>query len=69
MILTGSAPLSRDIIDVPPGDPYARQLRHFLGVIRGEEEPVITGADATRTLAATLAVNRAAETGLPVTLS
>jgi hypothetical protein len=39
-----------------------------LDVILGAEAPRITGADATRTLAATLAVREAAATGCCVTL-
>jgi predicted dehydrogenase len=54
---------------VVPADPQARQIRHFCEVILGRETPRIDGADATRTLAATLAVKRAAETGAPVTLA
>ncbi len=63
-----AAPLTEERLTVEPGDPYARQLRHFLAVIRGEVEPVVSGADATATLAATLAVERAAADGRPVDL-
>jgi predicted dehydrogenase len=63
-----SAPLSCDRIEVSLTDPQARQLRHFRRVIRGEEAPRISGADATRTLAVTLAVHRAAESGRAVAL-
>ena len=59
-------PMRRELLDVPREDPYARQLSHFVAVVRGAEDPVITGADATRTLAATVAVEEAARTGLPV---
>jgi predicted dehydrogenase len=41
---------------------YAAQLRHFLAVVKGEVKPVIDGHDATRTLAATLAVVESAQT-------
>jgi predicted dehydrogenase len=51
-----------------PGDPYAEQLRHFAAVVRGEEAPVISGIDATRTLQATHAVHTAARTNQPVTV-
>ena len=53
---------------VEAADPLVRHLRHFSNVIRGEEEPRITGADATRTLSAVLAVKRAAESGTVVTV-
>lgn len=56
------APLCHERIEVAQADPYAEQLRHFVRVLRGEELPVSSGADATRTLAATLAVHEAART-------
>lgn len=48
---------------------YENQLDHFVGVIRGEQEPVVTARDATMTLAATLAMGRAAAEGRPVRVS
>ncbi len=60
--------LTETTLAVEPGDPYARQLSHFLAVIRGQEQPVIGGADATITLAATLAVEEAAATARPIVL-
>jgi predicted dehydrogenase len=64
-----TAPLQKETITVVAEDPLTRQLRHFCRVIRGEEAPRITGADATRTLAATLAVSAAASTGCAVALN
>jgi hypothetical protein len=46
------APLGMERIEVKHADPQVRQLQHFCRVVRGEEAPRITGADATRTLAA-----------------
>jgi predicted dehydrogenase len=43
--------------------PLKAQLAHFLQVARGEAEPMISGADALKTLTATQAVLRAALTG------
>ena len=63
-----TAPLSCERLQVVPEDPQVRQLRHFCRVIRGEEAPLITGPDATRTLAATLAVHQAAATGRCIAL-
>jgi predicted dehydrogenase len=63
------APLSRHKIDVRPADPFIRQLEHFCQVIQGEQKPFVTGADATRTLAVTLAVKKAAEAGCCVRLN
>ena len=44
----------------PAGSPLALQLAHFLRVVRGTEAPLVDGADATRSLAATLAIAQAA---------
>jgi predicted dehydrogenase len=46
----------------PAGNPYENQLRHFVDVVEGRAEPLIDAADGMRTLAATLAVARSAET-------
>ncbi|CAO3436941.1 Gfo/Idh/MocA family protein [Azospirillum doebereinerae] len=62
-------PFTRTALPLKPGNPYALQLRHFARVIRGEEAPLVGGADATQTLRATLAVREAADTGRPVALS
>jgi predicted dehydrogenase len=42
--------LSREILKTDKADPLVRQLQHFCRVIRGEEAPRVSGADATRTL-------------------
>jgi len=55
-------------VTIETSNPYAEQLRHFAAVIRGSEEPVISGHDGTRTLEATQAVLEAARTRRPVTL-
>jgi predicted dehydrogenase len=57
------APLTAERVAIERGDPYDRQLAHFCRVIEGKETPKLTGEDATRTVAAVLAVRRAAETG------
>lgn len=62
-------PIAREIVEVVRADPYAEQIRHLCAVTRGEEQPVITAADGTRTLEATLAVHEAARIGAPVALS
>jgi predicted dehydrogenase len=62
-------PLVKHMLDVTAEDPLTRQIRHFCRVIRGEEEPRITGADAARTLATTLAVLEAARNGNTVNLT
>lgn len=40
-----------------------RQLEHFIAVIRGEVQPLVTGRDALQNLRVTEAVVRAARTG------
>lgn len=62
-------PLSKETIQVKNEDPQTRQMQHFCRVVRGEEKPRITGADATRTLAAVLAMHEAAKSGKAVVLS
>jgi predicted dehydrogenase len=54
------APLSMKKIPVEKADPQVRQLQHFCRVIRGEEAPRSSGADATRTLEVVEAIRRAA---------
>lgn len=54
------APLSKEAISLKNEDSQARQLRHFCRVIRGEEAPRSSGADATRTLEVVEAIRRAA---------
>jgi len=45
-----------------------QQLRQFCRVVRGEEEPRVSGADGLATLIATAAVTRSGELGAPITL-
>jgi predicted dehydrogenase len=52
----------------PEQDPLALQLRQFCRVIRREEQPLIDGREAMKTLEATLAVKEAAATGKAVSL-
>ena len=49
-------------------DAYAAQCAHFCAVVRGQETPRTDVADATKTLAATIAVFRSAEAGKRVVL-
>ncbi|MBV9653553.1 MAG: Gfo/Idh/MocA family oxidoreductase [Acetobacteraceae bacterium] len=62
-------PILAESMAVAPGNPYAEQLRHFAAVIRREEAPLTSADDGSRTLAATLAVKRAAGSGEIVTLA
>ena len=51
------------------GDPYAEQLRHFVAVIEGKEQPVCSAADAMRSLETTVAVAEAAAQARSIRLS
>ena len=62
-------PLSRSHLQVEASDPLARQLDHYCDVIVGKAQPVSCAGDATRTLAATLAIHTAASTGRSVQLA
>lgn len=62
-------PIARETVAVDRIDPFAEQIRHLCAVVRGEEQPVISAADGTRTLEVTLAIHEAARTGAPVVLA
>ncbi|GAA3037562.1 Gfo/Idh/MocA family protein [Microbacterium dextranolyticum] len=64
-----TAPLTCEIQGVREGLPHRLQLVHFAGVIRGEEQPIVTPEDAIRTLDVLNAVKAAAENGESITLS
>lgn len=49
-------------------DPLAEQIRHFCDVIRGNEEPLVSGREGLETLRVVLAVKQAAATGDTVRL-
>ncbi|MBR0716603.1 Gfo/Idh/MocA family protein [Bradyrhizobium liaoningense] len=57
------APMSRDRVAAATFDPLAEQLRHFLAVIAGREQSLISVEDAMGTLAVVEAVSEAARTG------
>jgi predicted dehydrogenase len=59
-------PLMKRSVQVPYSSPYSAQLEHFCNVIRGQEEPIITAADALLTLATTLSVLKSNEMGQAV---
>jgi predicted dehydrogenase len=56
-------PLRRERIPFVPEDPLQVQVRHFCAVIRGEEEPLVSGREGLATLAVIAAVKQAARTG------
>lgn len=57
------APLIRRRLYHLPADALTQQFNHFAAVMRGEEKPLVSAADATRTLAATLAIRQSAACG------
>jgi predicted dehydrogenase len=59
-------PLTRRRVPVKPADAYVEQMRNFAAVIAGRDEPVVSGEDGARTLAATMAITRSAASGKPV---
>ncbi len=61
-------PISAEPITLPEVDVFEAQIAHFARVIKGEETPIITGEDATRSLAVTSAVLEATRTGQVVRL-
>ncbi len=63
-----SYPIYRHSLRMDLGDAYVLQCAHFCEVIRGNAEPRISARDAIATLAATVAVFEAAETGSVVRL-
>jgi predicted dehydrogenase len=60
-------PISREATACEQVDPFMEQLQHFYRVVRHEEQPRITAADAASTLRATLAIREAARSGRGVT--
>ncbi len=55
--------IASSALDRSVEDPLVRQLQHFRRVVRREVEPLVGGRDAVVTLAATLAISRAAQEG------
>ncbi|WP_417662336.1 Gfo/Idh/MocA family protein [Pseudomonas sp.] len=56
-------PLLAQVQPYPEAEALTRQLEHFIQVARGEAEPMVSAADAGRTLALIEAIRQAAETG------
>ena len=59
-------PLLQRRENIQPADPYYEQMRNFAAVIRGTEQPVLSGRDGLLTLATTLAITDSAKTGKPI---
>lgn len=54
------APFTEDVLNVTRQDPLHCQLQHFLEVIRGEAEPIVSARDGLRNLQVTEAVRESA---------
>jgi predicted dehydrogenase len=57
-------PIVSEDIALPYQDPFQQQLRHFQRLVRLDEPPMVSVADGARTLAATLAVAEAGQSGI-----
>jgi len=62
------SPLSRSYLAAAPSGSFQAQLAHFVDVARGTAEPLVSAADASRTLALVEATALAARTGETVDL-
>ncbi|MFJ6651850.1 Gfo/Idh/MocA family protein [Microbacterium sp. NPDC091313] len=60
------SPLSRSFLPVSPRNSFAAQLDHFVDVARALADPLVTAADAARTLALVEAAARSAREGRAV---
>ena len=59
-------PIEQERLGFAPADPLVRQLDHFARVIRGDEEPLVSGRDGLASLSVVEAVKRAARSGARV---
>ena len=64
-----SRPISHERTTVERTVPVERQLQHFCDMIRYGAAPRCSGREAIKTLEVTMAVRKAAYTGVPVTLT
>lgn len=60
--------IQKGYAEVEFGDSYTRQLKHFSDVILGKAEPLVTVADAARTISLLDAVQRSARDGTQTTV-
>ncbi|NLH98619.1 MAG: Gfo/Idh/MocA family oxidoreductase [Chthonomonadales bacterium] len=64
-----SAPDQPEAEQVPPDDCFDREIAHFLECVRTGSEPLVTGEDAARSVAVTVAIKESIRTGEKVTLA
>ena len=56
-------PIASEALASEPADPLVRQLAHFVELIRGTADPLVSGREGLRTLRLIEAIKRAAATG------
>ena len=61
-------PFELSRVELVREDPLSRQIAHFVAVIRGEAEPLVTARDGLNNLRVTEAISAAAENGALVNL-
>ncbi|MCJ8150877.1 MULTISPECIES: Gfo/Idh/MocA family protein [Shinella] len=62
-------PFEKERVEYEPQDPLVLQIRQFCKVIRGEEQPLVSGVEGLQTLKVIDAVKRSAKSGERVLLS
>jgi predicted dehydrogenase len=62
-------PFQSETILLQRTDPLAAQIEHFVAVIRGDADPLVTGRDGLQNLRVTDAILEAAKTGATVKIS
>jgi predicted dehydrogenase len=62
-------PFQSETIPLQRTDPLAAQIEHFVAVIRGDADPLVTGRDGLQNLRVTDAILEAAKTGRTVKIS
>ena len=62
-------PISAKTLVAEAGDPLTIQAIHFANVIRGQETPVVSGLEGSRSLQVVEAIQRATETGKAIDIN
>jgi predicted dehydrogenase len=64
-----SAPDRPVMEEIPPDDCFDREIAHFLECVRTGSEPLVTGEDAARSVAVTVAIKESIRTGARVAMT
>jgi len=62
-------PFENETVPLERADPLARQIEHFVAVIRGDAQPLVSGRDGLQNLRVTEAISAAARAGHAVEVS